>query len=129
MRDGQSKVPVERLSNLDDWEFYRLVHEDTFRVLCTISVKPHLDVGAVEYGLWREGEEEPSVTGSVESEAAGEAWSGEAREAALRSIVYRHEKDLGVSQEALEFDLCHEPDAADDEDPEEEEEEESEQDA
>jgi hypothetical protein len=116
MREAEEKISVERLSNLEEWELYRLVDDDTYSVLCTIGIRPRSDHRTVEYGLWREGQEEPSATGSVESEAASDEWTDEAREEALRSVVYKHEDDLGVTQNRLVFSLSGPRDDDDDDD-------------
>jgi hypothetical protein len=107
-------ISVERLSNLEEWELYRLVDDESYSVLCTIGMRPRSDHRTVEYGLWREGEEEPSATGSIESAAAGDEWTDEAREEALRSVVYKHEADLDVTQNRLVFSLSGPRDDDDD---------------
>jgi hypothetical protein len=101
-------VSVERLSNLDGWEFYRLVEEDGRGVICTIALRCDTRLQAAEYGVWRRDRdrEDPGATGAVAWESSGDGWSDAAREGVLRQIAARHEGDLKVEQGRLKLILA-----------------------
>jgi hypothetical protein len=120
MRAADDRVSVERLSNLDEWEFYRLIDEESYEVVCTIGVRPSGEGRSAEYGLWRAEEAEPSLTGTVEGEGDGGPWTDATREELIRGVVYKHEGELKVMQGRLAFSLTG-PSLADHDDEDEEE--------
>ena len=130
--DEPGQVSVERLSDVDDWEMYRLVSEDDYEVVVTLALRPREgSSNTVEYGLWRASKDsdEPGVTNAVSWETSGGAWDDEAREDVLRQVVYRYEDDLKVEQGRLVFQLNGPPEEEDDDDGDDEDEEDEDEDA
>jgi hypothetical protein len=128
--EAGGRVTAERLASVDAWEMYRLISEDAEAPVCTVALRPGARAVAVEYAVWRQGEDsdEPGTTGAVEWPADATQWGDEAREDVLRQVTYRYEEDLGVLQEQLAFrfagppegDFEEETDEDDDEDDDEE---------
>ncbi len=85
------RIEVERLSDLDDWEYYRVAEVGAEEELCTIGLRPHSEMRQVEYEVWaredQEEEEEPRLTGSVPCESAGSSWDDATREWLLREAI------------------------------------------
>jgi hypothetical protein len=80
------KVIAERLADLGGWELYRFALEHDDDVVATIALRH--GASGVEYGVWRQKNAEPSATGILVLDHAGEsAWSDAAREAALQEIL------------------------------------------
>lgn len=105
MEEEGRTVVVERLNNVESWELYGLMDDETPETVCKVALRADDDAGRVEYGVWRADDEDPADTGAVELDPSTDEWDDEAREDALRQIVYRYEADLGVSQDVLEFYL------------------------
>ena len=107
--DYEGRALVERISNIGSWEMFRLVWEDTGRPICSIALHPSGSASTIEYAVWRANDlEEPGTTGTVQRAAQQREWGEEAREDALRQLLYRYEDDLSIAQEQLTFDPIQE---------------------
>jgi hypothetical protein len=88
--ENPKKIEVQRLCDLDDWEFYEVAEAGAEDEPCTIGLRPYSEMRQVEYEAWARGghgEEEPRATGSVDCESAGRAWDDAAREGVLREVI------------------------------------------
>lgn len=112
---------VERLSSVDTWEMYRIVDQDTSMPIALIAIRVRQDGAQVaDYALWRKEDiEEPGATGSLvrepDSEAPAMTWDDGERESTLRQLLYLNERDLGVEQDKIEFQLTVPEDSSDEE--------------
>lgn len=123
--EADRRVAVERLSNLGEWEMYRLADELSDEVVCKIALKT--DGVEVEYGVWRREDGEPSAIGKFLLEAwedDGE-WGDEAREWVLKQVAGIYEEEMPEVKRGLVFYWGEEEDDDDGEEGEDEEDEEN----
>ncbi len=83
----EQEVAIHQLSSLDEWEFYRIVPFALENAPLTISLRPHAELGQVEYEIWDEQAKEPRITQSWPCAGVGERWSTFAREFVLLEIL------------------------------------------
>jgi hypothetical protein len=98
------KLEAERLSDLDDWEFYRIAEAGSEDAVCTIGLRPYSELRQVEYEVWAGdgGDEEPRVTGGVDCDSM----SGHgARERVLLEILTSAQDELVFTHGGIEFYL------------------------
>ena len=83
---------VERLSQVESWEMYRVIDQDSGMPVASIGVEmPSGPSQSVQYAVWRQDErEEPGATGYVQRHGPSRGvWDDRAREAALRQVMHR----------------------------------------
>ncbi len=102
----ESLVLVERMGDVAEWEIYRLSDADRNVAVCSVALHADDVEDVVEYALWPGDGEDIVDTGTVDCARWTSSWSDDAREDALRQIVYRYEEDLSVDQAQLVFELC-----------------------
>jgi hypothetical protein len=120
---------IERLSDVDGWELYRLLHE-TGSTICTFALRA-TEARTVDYALWYaadamedEDEEhdqpandeelgEPRATGTL-TRTRSRAWDDQAREAALREICERYEIEADAEIAEVFFAIATDSSADDD---------------
>ena len=111
MSDDEGKIVVERMTNLGEWELYRLADEESDEVVCKVGLRAG---GDVEYGIWRKEEAEPSATGTLQRDGAA-GWGDEAREQVLRKLAGIYEEGMPEVERGLVFRIGDvEEDAEDD---------------
>lgn len=106
-------IIVERMVDLGGWELYRFTDDDSDEVVCKIALRLEDAGSAVEYGVWRKEESEPSATGSLDLERVVE-WGDDARERTLRGIATIYEDGMPEVMKGLSFSIG-EVDEGDDE--------------
>jgi hypothetical protein len=80
-------VSIYRLSDLDEWEFYRIVPNGNADTAFVIGLRPHTELRQVEYEIWDDGGEAPRGSGSVACEVVGAHWATTPREPVVDRIV------------------------------------------
>ncbi|MBK9265170.1 MAG: hypothetical protein IPM54_35990 [Polyangiaceae bacterium] len=106
-------VVVERMTNLGAWELYRFADEGTDEVICKMALRHDDQTDAVEYGVWRRDDTEPSATGRLDLEVE-DGWSDEARELALGEIARIYSQGLPETANGLLYKIGEEEDEEDD---------------
>ena len=102
-------IEVQRLSDLDNWEFYQLIDTTDDEVLFTIGIRPYPEFQEVEYGVWSpdrdNAEVEPVCTGSMAVEQADPSWHDRCREQVITGILDTRQEGLGLCERRLLFRL------------------------
>lgn len=80
-------LTVQRLSDLDDWEFYEVIAGGDNENPYTIGLRPYPEFGAVEFELWDGNDDEPWDTGSVPCEEIGSERSSAATETLIQRVI------------------------------------------
>jgi hypothetical protein len=66
INEASERTDIRRLSDLDDWEFYRIIPADKEEVeALTIALRPYTELRQLEYEVWDKGGEEPRYSGTV----------------------------------------------------------------
>jgi hypothetical protein len=89
---GETSVTIRRLSDLEEWEFYRVVPPEKEGAAYTIGLRPYTELEQVEYEVWDDAGAEPRGSGSVACRDVGERW----HEMVSRSLVDSIVKTLGA---------------------------------
>jgi hypothetical protein len=76
---------ILRLSDLDEWEFYRVARNGDAAYI--LALRPYVELREVEYEVWDDRGEEPRFSGSVGCEDVGERWPDVARQPLVERIV------------------------------------------
>jgi hypothetical protein len=105
---------VVRLSNLGEWEMYRVTHDETDKVLCSVGLCPRDN--SVDFAMFSGSAKDAVVASTLRFRE--ETWSDESRERALTQILEAHSDAApNLFTEHLVFDLAkgsasREPDSA-----------------
>jgi hypothetical protein len=137
------EVEVERLPNLDGWEYFKAIDAAESRERWTLAIKPRLDQKAIDYAFWTDIKADPEATGVLEmSRDAEKRWAKAVRRAVESSedraldtdarseialaILRQHDPTLDSYEHRLIFVLEPPPDDDVDEDEDEDEDDEDE---
>ena len=102
--EDDSKVVVQRMSNLVEWEMYRFADNASDEVVCKIVLRVDESANKVEYGIWRADEAEPSATGRIERDREG-AWQDGERKSMLAQIAEIYEQGIPEGTRGLDFQI------------------------
>jgi len=135
-------VEVERMPDLDGWEFYKAVDGAAGRDRWTVSIQHRREQNAIEYAFWTDVKKDPEATGLLEAgRESGKRWvsavrravdssenrtlDNDARAEVVLAILRQHDPTLDSYESRLLFTL--EP-PSDDEEADEDDEDEDEDD-
>lgn len=123
-------VEVERMPNLDGWEYFKAVDGVLERDRWTMAIQPRPGQTSIEYALWTDIKGDPAAVGVLDaSKEAGKRWvkavrravegsgslDNDARAEVVLAILRQHDPTLDSYEDRLLFTLDPPPDE-DDED-------------
>src|SRR5690349_11976957 len=81
--DDRPDVEVERMPNLDGWEFFKAIDGGNERF--TVSIAHAADRGEIEYAFWTDIKADPAATGLLEvRRESDKSWAKSVRKAAQK---------------------------------------------
>lgn len=136
---SEVEVEVERLPNLDGWEYFKANDAAESRERWTLAIRPRPEQKAVDYALWTDIKADPEATGVLEvSRDAEKRWAKafrsavdgsedraldtDARSEIALAILRQHDPTLDSYEHRLIFVLEPPPDEDEDEDEDEDDE-------
>jgi len=126
-------VEVERMPNLDGWEFFKAIQAGDGSERWTLALKHAADRGEIEYAFWTDSKADPAANGKLEaSQEPDKRWAKsvrkavqsraeggldtEARADVILAILRRHDESLESYEERLLFTLEPPSDEPDEDD-------------
>jgi hypothetical protein len=117
-----ANVEVERMPNLDGWEFFKATDAGEGNDRWTLALQHAANRGAIEYAFWTDIKADPAATGVLEArQEADKRWAKALQKAIINSedsgldnetrgevvlaILKRHDPSLDNYEERLLFTL------------------------
>ncbi|HZF51576.1 MAG TPA: hypothetical protein VE093_23130 [Polyangiaceae bacterium] len=124
-------VEVERMPNLDGWEYFKAVDGAEERDRWTIAIQPKPGQTSIEYALWTDIKGDPAAFGVLDAnKEASKRWvkavrravegsgslDNDARAEVVLAILRQHDSTLDSYEDRLLFTLEPPPDEDDEDD-------------